>query len=77
MKEFLRKKAPGNSKLDLQGFLLGSTSIVKLSGQHKLPSKFDKVIEGSSENVDIQQLDEMSPEAQQLYSSFAVSFIFS
>ncbi|KAG6652551.1 uncharacterized protein LOC122311116 isoform X2 [Carya illinoinensis] len=59
------KQTLENAKLDLQGFLLGSVRIVKLSGEYKLPSKFDKLTGDSSENVDIQHLNEMSPEAQQ------------
>ncbi|KAG2704651.1 hypothetical protein I3760_05G014000 [Carya illinoinensis] len=59
------KQTLENAKLDLQGFLLGSVRIVKLSGEYKLPSKFDKLTGDSSENVGIQHLNEMSPEAQQ------------
>lgn len=59
------KRTPENSKLDLQGFLLDRASIIKLSGDHELSSKFEEVTEDSSENVDIQGLGEISPEAQQ------------
>jgi hypothetical protein len=59
------KQTPENSKLDLQGLLLDSASIINLSGEHESPSKFEKFTEDSSENIDIQGLGEMSPEAQQ------------
>jgi hypothetical protein len=59
------KQTPENSKLDLQGLLLDSASIINLSGEHESPSKSEKFTEDSSENIDIQGLGEMSPEAQQ------------
>lgn len=59
------KQTPENSKLDLQGLLLDSASIIKLSGDHELSSKFENFTDESSENVDIQGLGEISPEAQQ------------
>lgn len=62
--ENLEKQTPENSRLDLQGLLLDSASIINLSGEHELSSKFEKFTEDLSENFDIQGLGEMSPEAQ-------------
>ena len=58
------KQIPENSRLDLQGLLLDNASIINLSGEHELSSKFEKFTEDLSENFDIQDLGEMSPEAE-------------
>ncbi|KAK4563299.1 hypothetical protein RGQ29_005701 [Quercus rubra] len=58
------KQIPENSRLDLQGLLLDNASIINLSGEHELSSKFEKFTEDFSENFDFQDLGEMSPEAQ-------------
>ena len=58
------KQIPENSRLDLQGLLLDNASIINLSGEHELSSKFEKFTEDLSENFDIQDLGEMSREAQ-------------
>ncbi|KAL4615292.1 hypothetical protein ACB092_07G113000 [Castanea dentata] len=58
------KQIPENSRLDLQGLLLDNASIINLSGEHEFSSKFEKFTEDLSENFDIQDLGEMSPEAQ-------------
>ena len=59
------KQTPEISRLDLQGLLLDSASVIKLSGEHESPSKFETFTEDLSENIDIQGLGEISPEAQQ------------
>lgn len=59
------KQTPEISRLDLQGLLLDSASIIEFSGEHESPSKFEKFTEDLSENIDIQGLGEISPEAQQ------------
>ncbi|XP_059447325.1 uncharacterized protein LOC132178789 isoform X1 [Corylus avellana] len=59
------KQTPEISRLDLQGLLLDSASILELSGEHESPSKFEKFTEDLLENIDIQGLGEISPEAQQ------------
>lgn len=54
-----------NSKFNIQGLLLDSASVIKLSGEHEFSSQCEKCTDHSSENIDIQSLGEMSPEAQQ------------
>ncbi|KAB1208471.1 hypothetical protein CJ030_MR7G022671 [Morella rubra] len=54
-----------NSKFNIQGLLLDSASVIKLSGEHEFSSQCEKCTDHSSENIDIQGLGEMSPEAQQ------------
>ncbi|KAL5561333.1 hypothetical protein UlMin_031080 [Ulmus minor] len=59
--ENLDNKRRENFGLDVQGLLLESVNMIKLSAKGELSSKS----EDTYENTDIQGLDNMSPEAQQ------------
>ncbi|XP_008373072.3 uncharacterized protein [Malus domestica] len=61
----LEKQTPENGKVDLQGMLLESANIIKFPGKDKFSSNAGEVTEDSLENIDIQGLGEVSPEAQQ------------
>lgn len=61
----LEKQTPENGKVDLQGMLLESANIIKFPAKDKFSSNAGEVTEDSLENIDIQGLGEVSPEAQQ------------
>ncbi|XP_068321010.1 uncharacterized protein [Pyrus communis] len=61
----LEKQTPKNGKVDLQGMLLESANIIKFPAKDKFSSNAGEVAEDSLENIDIQGLGEVSPEAQQ------------
>ncbi|XP_009339511.2 uncharacterized protein LOC103931716 [Pyrus x bretschneideri] len=61
----LEKQTPENGKVDLQGMLLESANIIKFPAKDKFSSNAGEVAEDSLENIDIQGLGEVSPEAQQ------------
>ncbi|PQP91747.1 uncharacterized protein Pyn_06233 [Prunus yedoensis var. nudiflora] len=61
----LEKQTPENSEVDLQGMLLESANIIKFPSKDEFSSKDGEVTEDSLENIDIQGLGEVSPEALQ------------
>lgn len=61
----LEKQTPENGKVDLQGMLLESANLIKFPAKDKFSSNAGEVTEDSLENIDIQGLGEVSPEAQQ------------
>ncbi|PON74760.1 hypothetical protein PanWU01x14_048190 [Parasponia andersonii] len=63
--ENLEKESLESYRFDVQGMLLESPNIIKLSGKDELSSKSDKTLVEPSENFDIQDIGDMSPEAQE------------
>ncbi|BFG41973.1 hypothetical protein CerSpe_282470 [Prunus speciosa] len=61
----LEKQTSENSEVDLQGMLLESANIIKFPSKDEFSSKDGEVTEDSLENIDIQGLGEVSPEALQ------------
>ncbi|GLU09137.1 hypothetical protein SLE2022_260110 [Rubroshorea leprosula] len=53
-----------NSNFDLQEILLESTKINESPEENKLTSEYENITEDSSEDINVQGLGEMSPEAQ-------------
>ncbi|KAF4364366.1 hypothetical protein F8388_006943 [Cannabis sativa] len=52
-------------RFDLQGMLLDSANIIKLAGKDEPMSKSEETFVESSENLEIQDVGDMSPEAQE------------
>lgn len=63
--ENLEKETLDISRLDVQGMLLEGANIIKLSAKDELSSECETSIEDPPENIDIQSLGDISPEAQQ------------
>ncbi|XP_062089777.1 uncharacterized protein LOC133796321 [Humulus lupulus] len=64
-KENLENQKLKSCRFDVQGMLLESANIIKLAGKDELTSKSDEIPVEPSENLEIQDVGDMSPEAQE------------